>query len=47
MNYAVEIESVIKFRKYWFRNSKVDRGDSQTHRQHDGLISLLLFIYLK
>jgi hypothetical protein len=26
-----------------FRHSKVDKGDTQTHRQHDDLISLPLF----
>jgi hypothetical protein len=32
-----------KFRKDWIRHSEVDRRDSQTHRQHDDLISLLSF----
>jgi hypothetical protein len=31
-----------KFRKNWFRQSEVYRGDSQTHREHD-LLSLVLF----
>jgi hypothetical protein len=32
-----------KFHKVWFRHSKVDGGDAQTHRQHGDGMSLLLF----
>jgi hypothetical protein len=32
-----------KFYIDWFRHSKVDRWDTQTHRQHGDRISLLLF----
>jgi hypothetical protein len=32
-----------KFHKDWFRHSKTDRGNSQAHRQHDDLMSLLTF----
>jgi hypothetical protein len=32
-----------KFNKDWFNHSKVGRRDTQTHRQHGDLISLLLF----
>jgi hypothetical protein len=32
-----------KFHKDWFSHSEVDRGDSQTHKQHGDIISLLLF----
>jgi hypothetical protein len=46
MTYAIEmgsramIYSHTKFHKDWFRLSKVDRGrDTQTHREHDELIS--------
>jgi hypothetical protein len=31
------------FRKDWFNLSKVDRGNTQTHRQHGGRISIFLF----
>jgi mevalonate pyrophosphate decarboxylase len=31
------------YTKDWFRHSKVDRGDMQTHRQHGDFISLILF----
>jgi hypothetical protein len=30
-----------KFREDWFRHSEVSRGDTQTHKQHGHLISLL------
>jgi hypothetical protein len=47
MEYAVEMGSGAtvyihtNFHKDWFRHSKVNRGDSQTHRQHGDRISLL------
>jgi hypothetical protein len=36
-----------KFHEDWFSHSKVDEGDTQTHRQHGDLISLLLFFQKK
>jgi hypothetical protein len=49
--YAVEMSSgdmmYILFRKNWFRHSKVNRGDIQTHGQHGDLISLLLLFLNK
>jgi hypothetical protein len=30
-----------KFHKDWFSHSKVDRGETQTHRQHGDRLSLL------
>jgi hypothetical protein len=49
--YAVEMGSggmiYILFHKDWFRHSRVVMGDTltvtQTHRQQDDIISLLLF----
>jgi hypothetical protein len=46
MKYSVEIGSgamiyVTNIRKDWFRQSKVDREDSQTHIQHHDCLSLL------
>jgi hypothetical protein len=38
IKYTVEMGT--KFHKDWFRHSKVDGGDSQTHRQYDDCISL-------
>jgi hypothetical protein len=43
MKYAVEMGSgamIIhtKFHKDWFRHSKVDRGDTQTHRHTDSMV---------
>jgi hypothetical protein len=32
-----------KFHENWFRHSEVDRGDTQTHREHGDPISLILF----
>jgi hypothetical protein len=32
-----------KFHKDWLRHSIVDRGDTQTHRQHGDLVSQLFF----
>jgi hypothetical protein len=47
MKYTVEMGSgamiYTKFHKDWFRHSKVDRKNTQTLRQHGGLISLLAF----
>jgi hypothetical protein len=48
MKYALEMDSgatihYTNFHKDWFRHSKVNRGDSQTHRQHGDRISLRLF----
>jgi hypothetical protein len=43
MKNAVEMGSDAKFHKDWFRHSKTDRGNSQTHRQHGDLISVVLF----
>jgi hypothetical protein len=34
MKYAVEMGSGAKFHKDWFMRSKVNRGDSQTNREH-------------
>jgi hypothetical protein len=31
----------------WLEHSKVDRGDTQTHRQHGDRISLLLFFQIR
>jgi hypothetical protein len=36
-----------EFHKDWFRHSKVDIRDSQTHRQHGDLMSQLLFFQNK
>jgi hypothetical protein len=36
-----------KFHNHWFRHSKVNGGDLQTHRQHGDLISLFLFFQTK
>jgi hypothetical protein len=36
-----------KFHKDWFNHSKVDKGDTQTYRQHDDRISFLLFVQNK
>jgi hypothetical protein len=33
MKYAVEMVSGAKFHKYWFRHSKVDRGDTHKDTQ--------------
>jgi hypothetical protein len=47
MKYAVEMDLdallyITKFRKDWFRHSKVDGGvGTQTYRQHGDYISLL------
>jgi hypothetical protein len=46
MKYATEMGSDdvrvhTKFHKDWFRNSKVNRGDSQARREHEDRISLL------
>jgi hypothetical protein len=38
---------LFKLNKDWFRHSKVDRGNSQTHRQPGDFISLLLFFQNK
>jgi hypothetical protein len=38
---------MISFHKDWFRHSKVDRGDSQTHRQYGDLISLFYFFKIR
>jgi hypothetical protein len=35
-----------KFHKDWFSHSEVNRGDSQTHREHGDCISLLSFFSL-
>jgi hypothetical protein len=35
------------FHKDWFSYSKVNMGDTQTHRQHGDRISLLLLIQSK
>jgi hypothetical protein len=43
MKYAVEMGSGSKFHKDWFRHSKFNRGETQTHREHGDGISLLLF----
>jgi hypothetical protein len=50
MKYAAEIGSgamihIPSLIKIGFRHSKVNSGDSQTHRQHGELISLLLFSF--
>jgi hypothetical protein len=49
MKYAEmgSVAIIYKFHKDCFRHSKVYRGDSQTHRQHGDLISLLLFFQNK
>jgi hypothetical protein len=36
-----------KFNKDWFRHSKVNRGDTLTHRQHGDRISQLLFLKIR
>jgi hypothetical protein len=40
---SVALEILTKFHKEWLRHLKVGKGDSQTHRQHGDLISLLSF----
>jgi predicted alpha/beta hydrolase len=52
MKYAVKMGSGAhdihtEFYKDWARYSKVDREDTQTHRQHGDRISLLLFFQNK
>jgi hypothetical protein len=51
MKYAAEMGSgamiYTKFHKCWFRHSKVNRGDSQAHKQHGDSISLLYESRLK
>jgi hypothetical protein len=54
MKYSVEMGSgamiyihCTRFHKDWFSHSKVDRGDSQTHRQHGDWMSLFLFFQNK
>jgi hypothetical protein len=42
MKYAFEMGSGVMI--YTSRRSKVDRGDSETHRLHGDNISLLLFL---
>jgi hypothetical protein len=50
MKYATEMGSGAmihtKFHKDWFRPSEVDRGEHR-HRQHNDLISLLLFFKIR
>jgi hypothetical protein len=47
VKHAVKMGSVAmiyihtKFHKGWFRNSKVDKGDSETHRQDGNIIRQL------
>jgi hypothetical protein len=41
------IYETIVSKAYWLRLSKVDKGDTQTHKQHDDLVSLLLFFHNK
>jgi hypothetical protein len=36
-----------KFHKDWSRRSKVNKGDTQTHRQHGDIISILVFFFFK
>jgi hypothetical protein len=36
-----------KFHKYWFRHSKVNRGHSQTNRQHRGRKNRILIFQSK
>jgi hypothetical protein len=48
MKYGAEMGSgamiyIPNFIKDWFRDSKVDLGDTLTHRQHGNLIHLLSF----
>jgi hypothetical protein len=51
MMYAVEMGSGVinirSFIKIWFRHSKVNRGDTQTHKECRDHISLLLFFQNK
>jgi hypothetical protein len=47
MKYAVETGSGAKFHEYWFRLSKVNRGDTQTHRQQRDLINILYFFKIR
>jgi hypothetical protein len=43
MKYATEMGScAMSFMKTWFRHSKVDKGETHTHRQYGDCISLLL-----
>jgi hypothetical protein len=46
MKYADMMDSLYtKFHTDWFSHSNVDWGDTQTHRKHRSLISLLLFFF--
>jgi hypothetical protein len=53
MKYVVKIGSVEMIyipsfkKKKMVQAFKVDRGDIQTHRQHDDIISLLLFFKIR
>jgi hypothetical protein len=47
MKYAVEMDSGALYHKDGFSHSKVDKGDTQIHRQHGDRISLLLFFLNK
>jgi hypothetical protein len=40
-------DTYTKFHKDWFMYSKVGRGETQTHRQQDDLVCLLLFFQNK
>jgi hypothetical protein len=47
MKYAVKMGSgarCTRFLKDWFRGSKVNKWDTQTHRKHGDYISLLSFL---
>jgi hypothetical protein len=45
MKYAVDIHT--KFHWYWLNHSKVNKGNTQTHRQHGARISLILLFLNK
>jgi hypothetical protein len=41
--YEVRHDTYTKFHKDWLSHPEVDRGDTQTNRQHGDHISLVLF----
>jgi hypothetical protein len=53
VKYVIQMGSVViiyvhtKFHKDWFRHSKFNREDTQTHRQHGDCINLIFFLQNK
>jgi hypothetical protein len=40
---GLRCHDILNFHKVWFKNSEVNRGDTQAHKQHGDRISLFLF----